>query len=308
MRKWSMVDEPSASPESATNSVTEEQGTKAGVGTRLREAREKAGLTVNAAAGQLNLDPAILADLEADRFDSLGAAVYVRGYVKRYADLLEIPAQPLLDSLTSEPVLEETPQVARKLTRERPLLPGIWSVWTVLAIGVVGAVLYILGDDEPEAPASPETELPVVQEPAPAASPPEAADADETATDPLVAEPEPEPDATVEVPQATESVALQPEPEPAPPPAAATGPQPVVISLMFDRDCWVNIRDRRRRLLFGLQKAGVSREISGQPPFSMLLGNARGVQIEVDGRSWPIPPASIRGNMAEFTIDPRAAN
>ena len=55
------------------------------IGERLRAGRERAGLSVAAAAEKLHLDPKVIEALEADRFAELGASVYVRGHLRRYA-------------------------------------------------------------------------------------------------------------------------------------------------------------------------------------------------------------------------------
>src|SRR5256886_4663050 len=67
---------------------------RCGTGARLRAAREKAGLSLAQAAESLALDPPTLEALEAEDFAALGADVYVRGHLRRYAELIgESPAQ-----------------------------------------------------------------------------------------------------------------------------------------------------------------------------------------------------------------------
>ena len=64
------------------------------IGARLRAARERKGLTVLQAAEKLHADAKILEALEAEDFGVLGAEVYVRGHLRRYAELLgEAPEQ-----------------------------------------------------------------------------------------------------------------------------------------------------------------------------------------------------------------------
>ena len=58
------------------------------IGERLRAGRERAGLSVAASAEKLHLDPKVIEALEADRFAELGASVYVRGHLRRYADFV----------------------------------------------------------------------------------------------------------------------------------------------------------------------------------------------------------------------------
>jgi len=67
---------------------------RCGTGARLRGAREKKGLTVHEAAEKLHVDARTLEALEAEDFAALGADVYVRGHLRRYAEFIgESPAE-----------------------------------------------------------------------------------------------------------------------------------------------------------------------------------------------------------------------
>ena len=68
--------------------------TRAGIGTRLRAAREKKGYTLLQAAERMHVDSRLLEWLEAENFAALGAPVYARGHLRHYAELVdESPAQ-----------------------------------------------------------------------------------------------------------------------------------------------------------------------------------------------------------------------
>src|SRR5687768_8868905 len=75
------------------------------IGERLRAGRERAGLSVAVAAEKLHLDPKVIEALEADRFADLGAAVYVRGHMRRYADFVGEPGAELVSSYTERETL-----------------------------------------------------------------------------------------------------------------------------------------------------------------------------------------------------------
>ena len=67
---------------------------RCGTGARLRGAREQKGLTVLEAAEKLHVDAKTLEALEAEDFAALGADVYVRGHLRRYAEFIgESPAE-----------------------------------------------------------------------------------------------------------------------------------------------------------------------------------------------------------------------
>ena len=59
-------------------------------GEKLRQTREKRGLSQQEAAKALCLDASIIDALEKEQFDKLPAPVFVRGYIKSYASLLRL--------------------------------------------------------------------------------------------------------------------------------------------------------------------------------------------------------------------------
>jgi cytoskeleton protein RodZ len=59
-----------------------------GIGEQLLRAREAMGLSPAQAAERLHVDVAIIDALETGRFAVLGAPVFVRGHLRRYAELL----------------------------------------------------------------------------------------------------------------------------------------------------------------------------------------------------------------------------
>jgi cytoskeleton protein RodZ len=61
---------------------------RAGIGTRLRAAREKKSLTILQAAEKMHVDARTLESLEAEDFAALGAPVYARGHLRHYAELV----------------------------------------------------------------------------------------------------------------------------------------------------------------------------------------------------------------------------
>src|SRR5262249_27446007 len=114
--------------------VASEPGGEAarGIGARLRAAREAKGLTVLQAAEKLHADTRILEALETEDFAVLGAEVYVRGPLRRYAELLGEAPEALQERYAggrqgSQPDLTRIPRGAGRETRRLPLaaLTGI---------------------------------------------------------------------------------------------------------------------------------------------------------------------------------------
>lgn len=69
-----------------------------GPGKQLRDIRMAKELDVNRVAGLLHLNVSLLKALEADDFSQLPGTVFIQGYLKNYARLLETPVEPILEA------------------------------------------------------------------------------------------------------------------------------------------------------------------------------------------------------------------
>lgn len=115
--------------------------TEGGLGRRLVAAREALGLTLADVAQELRLPAATLQALESGRFDDLPEPIFVRGYLRAYARLLEMDEVALVaeyDRLvdTTEPVLTTTTKVRRQATARDPFIRGA-TVLIVLAMAIL---------------------------------------------------------------------------------------------------------------------------------------------------------------------------
>lgn len=65
-------------------------------GARLKKAREALSLTIEQVAERLKILPRVLLAIEADHYKELPEPVYVRGYLRLYADLVSLPADEII--------------------------------------------------------------------------------------------------------------------------------------------------------------------------------------------------------------------
>lgn len=127
----------------------------------LAAAREQAGLSLMQAADQLHLDVAAVKALEAGRFEELGAAVYARGHLRRYAELLGLPVQEVeksflqLHPARSAPDLRHGAGLLQKSDAgARALRPGT-AVLCAVVLVIIGVVIWAKRMPHPHAaPAS----------------------------------------------------------------------------------------------------------------------------------------------------------
>ena len=90
-----------------------------GPGERLRAARLSMGFDLAKIASELHLTSDVVERLEADHYDGIGARVFVRGYLRNYARIVEMPVDSILrqfdekwpDDSTSQSMLRESPRL-----------------------------------------------------------------------------------------------------------------------------------------------------------------------------------------------------
>lgn len=269
------------------------------IGERLRAGRERAGLSVAAAAEKLHLDPKVIEALEADRFADLGASVYVRGHLRRYGDFVGEQGRELVDAYAAReaspvpPDLTQIPHAERRTDPRRLVTPlvGLGS-----AIVLLAAIWWVLagsnrGTANPEESAAQTVPSPtevVPDAPLAAANTPELT--------PPVAEPAAEP-ADI-APAAAPAVAAERE---TPPPAPA---RPLRLTLQLTNDSWVEVYDSRgERLFYDVASAGSVQSVEGRPPLRVVLGNSLGVAVQVDGQRREIPANALDGEGARFVVN-----
>jgi cytoskeleton protein RodZ len=273
------------------------------IGQRLRAGRERAGLSMAAAAEKLHLDIKVIEALEADRFAELGASVYVRGHLRRYADFVGEPGVELVNIYAARsearpppPDLTQIPQAERHADPRRLVTP---LVGLGCALVLALAIWWVLAGSQSSTPAStgpaPSNEVaPAASGAAPAtvtaAPPAPPAGAPNTASTGKAAPP-----TTVSTPAAEQS-STAPREEAAP--ARATR-----LRLELSNESWVEVYDSRgQRLFYDVAGAGSVQSIEGRPPLRVVLGNAAAVAVQVDGQPRDIPSSALDGEGARFNV------
>ena len=88
------------------------------VGEDLKKAREEKGLTVNEAAEELKITPWKLRLIEEGSFNRVDVPLYVKGYIKRYAELLGLDGNEMLRQYEEALKSSQHPVVKKLKSRE----------------------------------------------------------------------------------------------------------------------------------------------------------------------------------------------
>jgi cytoskeleton protein RodZ len=277
-------------------------------GARLRREREGRGMSQQQAAETLNLDPSILAHIEANDFAALGAPVFVKGHLRRYAAVLGIDVDEILAMYDRSKQHLDEPSLVPKSRLEMAPVRGKsrwpWVVGGAVTFLLASALIAYLSENGLPwvEPASDET-VAEVFDATPATPPasgnsPDAPGALTETTRPATdsAPPSPVADAAAGAGMSTTASTASP---------AAAAPQPgnVNLQLRFTADSWVEVFDGSgKAVLYDLGKAGSERTLTAAAPLSVTLGDARGVTVTVNGRVLPPPPRAAGETLARFSI------
>ena len=236
------------------------------MGAYLRAARRKRRVSIERAAEDTRIRADFLMRMESDEFDFLAPA-YVRGFLKTYARFLRVDPEPLLDEFdnrygtgrvnTAQMLAHDRSTKAPK--ERRPL--SSWTVAAALAaVGLLTLFLIGLASGPKPAPARVALHEAASSTPSPAPSPAESAAA-------------PSPSASVQPDD--ESIALD-------------NGIDVEITASTGR-CWVEVQSDGAPDFRGTLEIGDMQAVHADNEMSIVLGNAAGVELSVNGHNLGAP-------------------
>lgn len=296
------------------NAAEQQVEVRSSPGKALAEARERMGLSVAEAARQLRLSPRQIEALEADDHASLPGKTFLRGFLRNYARLLQLDPEPLL--AICQPELPQAQSIAVPTSRiefggKRRLMPFSdqsgkpWAKYA--AIGLVVAVLSWVGyallqgqssshDEMVKSAGESTMALSLPQAEAPVQPLPPVAG--------LAVEPAPVVEA-LPLPATAPAVAAAPvstvPPVSPPPPMPDAGGQR--LQFVFDGDAWVEVKDKNNRVVFNqLNLKGSQQSVRGNPPFSLVIGNAAHVRLTYNDKPVDLAPHT-KVDVARLTIE-----
>lgn len=301
-----------ASPSVMTVTVKEDETT---LGQRLRKARQDLEWSREDMAQKLRLPTARITDIENDRFDTLGATVYARSYLLRYAKLVDVPevivrrqfSEPEVAAVVSRGSLDAAP--SRRVQRVSHLAK--YAVLT--AVIMVPALMSVFNRSTPvpvQVRSLETAELSSSQPlPAPSTTPVETfaasfePDAASAVSGKAVEANTQAPTAdTFRAPATTPASTLAASMTPMMPsrPALAPGEHEVILSAR--EDSWMELIEvGGRRIDQGLLRAGESRRYVTRVPIRVRIGNSGGVELQADGS--PVALAALaRKNVANLEL------
>jgi cytoskeleton protein RodZ len=270
----------------------------------LAETRERLGLSVAEVARQLRLSTRQIAALEADDYANLPGKTFLRGFLRNYAKLLQLDPEPLLALCQPEPPQVQSIEVPtsriefggkRRLMTfgDHPGKPKMkYATFIILAVLVLSWGGYEFLQWQPshqEAPAKTAGETTMVLSLPQADTPFQTAPVTNQAAEPIPATSGAAP-AVAEAPVTSASTSR-----------AEVGGQR--LQFAFDGDAWVEVKDKSGKVIFyQLNMKGSQQSVRGNPPFSLVIGNATHVRLTYNDKPVDLAP-HIKVDVARLTIE-----
>lgn len=268
-------------------------------GERLAAARRERQISILEVAKELHLDEPKVRALESNDFDVLGAPVFAKGHLRKYAQLVGVDGADVLSDYYHMTRAESLPPVVmtNRVRLRQEISPGPWIAAVIIVIVAAASYWWIAVQSVTTVvpDSAPEEMLPIEQ----------SGGIEESAEEvPLSDTALPNAQREISRPQVQEPTAISTPVAAAVDATLAEGESR--LTLVYSGDCWTEISDATgRRLLFEMGRSGRTVELTGEAPFAVLLGNVDNVDVSVNGNDYPITTTNPGGRTARLTITNR---
>ena len=296
------------------------------VGHLLRNARTAKGLSIDDVSRQLRLSAQQIEAIEKEDFEKLPGRTFLRGFIRNYANLVQLNPVPLLQMLPESTrvisTYERTPfknkQISFSSNREKP---GNHSLIIAIILFVIILGAYFLFEnggwnknsdisaESVETKTESATASVEIQLPLPGVVKNTSNTSDSPANKPSeVNNPVPATENTVaQADVKTESAAENK--------SAVDKTEKTEKTVAFDKntghlyfkltaDSWIKVVDGKGATVFEqLKKSGSEQIVTGKRPLSLVIGNASGVNLTYNDKEIDISSYKKQGGTARFTLE-----
>jgi cytoskeletal protein RodZ len=259
------------------------------VGIRLRELREAKGVSLDDIARSTRVGRRHLEALETDSWAELPAPVFVKGFIRAYCDFLDASPDEALGvyrEATGESAKPERVQSILRSGPSRRAGPLVISLVLFIALGASLFALRLgLKSSPPSAPATS------------ASARGDTASVPSSASIPAASVP-----SSASIPAATAPV-IQTQPVPVSAADAKPAAQRLVIHAV--EPTWIRVQVDDGQVSEELLPAGAGREWTAARRFILTVGNAGGLEIDLNGKR--MPALGARGAVIQKLVLPPEA-
>ena len=257
-------------------------------GQELSKRRRKRDLSINDVAREIKIESSVIKKIESDEFHSIGAPVFVKGYLRQYSNLVGADDDLIIkkyNKLNPEhdtlPIVNDSAtQISKFIVTPKSLIIGLFGL--ILLLILTFLVLNIIDKEENSVLST--NEIPVI----------ETEETEIQLEDDQIFFEENSVLSTNEIPvieteDLTELNSLEPL---------------LNITIFYNGLCWTEIFDSNgERLFFGLGDPQKNVSVNGTAPFDVMLGAADNLEsIQVDGEEYTITNPVRRGEVMRFQV------
>ena len=308
------------------NEAVEENKDEISCGERLASKRSEKELSINQVAREIKIEPHVIEMIENNEFESIGAPVFVKGYLRQYSELVGLDPNLIIEKYNainsiedSSPIVNDSvDQISKYVLTPKIILIAIFMI--LISFGVLVTVFGIFGNNEAVVikmeteTESQESLLPPVTA--------QQIDSSETQIDEtLEMETETESQESLLPPvtaqqidssetQIDETLEMETETESQESLLPSTADEFFIeenfmnLTIIYSGLCWTEIFDANgERLFFGLGDQDREVNIDGVPPFDVMLGAADNLlEIKLEGREYNVVDSIRRGEVLRFKV------
>lgn len=267
--------------------------------------------------------------LETNTFSALPDAMITRGFIRNYARLLELDAEPLLAYYRAHVPDEQPNSLAVQSSMQQVKLTKDSKPWLSYILGSILVLLFLVAwffymDYMPKLASAPTEKIVAV------AGGSEPSLESTSLTLPEIALPAAERQAGIAVNEldtsninvtvaevatssAQANVNFPPDTEKdsdlavgqrdLPPSNTVAGLGVKAVSMSFSEQTWVSMTDKSGQIIFEkMLHAGDTESVEGLPPFNLVIGNAKATKLEFSGKSVDLA-AHTKNNVARIRLE-----
>ena len=264
------------------NQESNEVNNELSCGNLLFSRRQAKDLTIKDAARELRIDSLIIKKLENDEFESIGAPVFVKGYLRQYAEILGLAIDEVINlyekdnpDQSYQPIVNETEEQIRKYVLTPKLM--VIAILAILIILLGWAIFSNLPQNSP-LPARQDNQITIIEPN-------------------LVIEEVVEEEVTELTNETDELEVIEPN-------LVIEKVAEVRLKVNYNGACWTEIYDAYGNTLFyDLGNNDQDVIVSGVAPLDVLFGAIDQVNnVVVDDQDFIMPMTARRGSVLRFEI------
>ena len=276
------------------NEAVEENKDEISCGESLANKRSEKELSVNQVAREIKIEPHVIEMIENNDFESIGAPVFVKGYLRQYSELVGLDPDLIIEKYSAINSIEDSPpivndsvdQISKYVLTPKIILIAIFVI--LISFGVLATVFGIFGNNEAVV-IKMETETESLESLFPPVTAPQT-ESSETQID--------------------ESFEMETETESLESLLTSASNEFFIeenlmnLTIIYSGLCWTEIFDANgERLFFGLGDQDREVNIDGVPPFDVMLGAADNLlEIKLEGREYNVVDSIRRGEVLRFKV------